>query len=175
MNQQIHINKVMTKYCVYTVASQLLLYLLASVPALSCRCMHTLAYLDCCISLVTQYAFAWVQFSVPVQCTYMPICMAIAICSFYACLLFMPMPNMSIMPTYGWYSYLVPAYTQLAYKLSVILTYSCMHCLVYMSIKYVRSILSNRTYAMEFVVSSHARFKIMIQSIEKMFTVVAIL
>ena len=22
-----------------------------SVPALSCRCMHTLAYLDCCISL----------------------------------------------------------------------------------------------------------------------------
>ena len=69
---------------------------------------------------------------------------------------------------------------------SAMLTHSCMPCLVYMPIKsampkyhskfpiafyarlvsfsHIRLILSNRTYTTEFVISSHARFNIIMQA-----------
>ena len=155
---------------------------------LSCRCMHTLPYLDC----------QFTQFALPTFCLtsllhlFSVLAYGYSYLVFYACLIFTE-AFFAYLVYYNWYGYLVAQSAMITYNTAylisqpAIITSSCMHmpCLVYMSIKStmpkyhskfpiafcahlvsfsnIRFILSNGTYTTEFVVSNHARFKIIRQ------------
>ena len=115
--------------CMYkTPFANLVTYILASVPTLSCRCMHTLDYLDCCISLVYLVCFCLGM----VLCIYLVYLHAYMhgysylqssmLIAFFAYLIYYAYLQLV------WLLPIVVAYTQLAYEL-VCYTHLQLHAL----------------------------------------------